>query len=134
MRPDTLQDRVKVAIRHFKRRNEETAIEPRIDVFADHLEPRHAEGLMPESHVSIAETIAGPFKAAQCGRPANFQLVAIGKGHKRLACRAARRDPENLLLVVIVRQQTEIQMLSDRLLRQQWYPANIVDPAQVLRP
>src|SRR5690349_5851021 len=84
-----------IVVAHFIRRDEEAAHEPRVHVFTENLRARHAERLMPEARLPIAETPAGPFRRAERARPAHFELATIGVKNERLAGGAARSDLEH---------------------------------------
>ena len=71
---------------------------------------------MPKSSLPVAEAPPRPLERAQRRRKPHLQLVPVGVRHERLACRAARRDAEHVSLLVVVREELEVQFPADRVL------------------
>ena len=93
---------------------------------------RHAERLVPQPQLPIAEAVAGPLHRAQRRRPAELELRAIDEADERLARRAGGGDLEDLGLVVVVAHDVEVEVLAHVVLGQEGQLAQIVEAADVV--
>ena len=128
-RRDELAQRL---VGHLVRRDELAPRQQRVGELAHHLRLRHAERLVPQPQLPVAEAPAGPLHRAQRRRPAELELRAIDEADERLARRARGRDLQDLGLVVVVAHDVEVEVLAHVVLRQERQLLQIVERADVV--
>ena len=114
-----------------RRRDEDAAAQEGVQPLPQDLVPGHADRLVPEAGLPVAEAIAGPLEAPLRGRPSDLELLLVRVADERLARGAAGRHLEDASLVVVVGEQIEVDVVAHVGLLKEGQAGEVVQTADV---
>src|SRR5207247_4351484 len=126
--------RLQAVLSHLEDGHEAAPLEERVQPLLPSPVRRQPERLVPEAHAVVAELVTGPLLRAQGRCPAELKLGAVYIAGERLAGRAARHDPDDARLVVVLAQDVEVEVPADVLLGEEGELVEIDLPAYVVVP